>query len=44
MTALYYWKWDASLSVGLDVIDNQHRRIVEYINELNAAIHDHDRE
>lgn len=44
MTELYYWKWDPSLSVGLDVIDNQHRRIVEYINELNSAMHDHERE
>ena len=44
MAELYYWKWDPSLSVGLDVIDNQHRRIVEYINELNSAMHEHARE
>jgi len=43
MTVLY-WKWDHSLSVGLDVIDNQHRRILDYINELNSAMHDHARE
>ncbi|NEV61224.1 bacteriohemerythrin [Thiorhodococcus minor] len=32
-----YWTWDDSLSVGIDVIDGQHRRIVDYINELDAA-------
>jgi hemerythrin len=33
-----YWTWDASLSVGIDVIDAQHKRIIDYINELDAAI------
>ena len=32
-----YWSWDDSLSVGIDVIDGQHRRIVDYINELDVA-------
>ena len=32
-----YWKWDSSLSVGIDVIDEQHRCIVDYINELDEA-------
>lgn len=32
-----YWSWDSSLSVGIDVIDGQHRRIVDYINELYVA-------
>lgn len=32
-----YWVWDASFSVGIEVIDNQHKRIIEYINELNTA-------
>ncbi len=32
-----YWSWDPSLSVGVDVIDGQHRRIIDYINELDAA-------
>ena len=32
-----YWAWDDSLSVGIDVIDGQHRRIVDYLNELNVA-------
>ena len=29
--------WSDDLSVGVDVIDNQHKRIVEYINELHEA-------
>jgi hemerythrin len=32
-----YWSWDSSLSVGIAVIDSQHRRIVDYINELSVA-------
>lgn len=32
-----YWSWDPSLSVGIDIIDGQHRRIVEYINDLYVA-------
>lgn len=39
-----YWSWDSSLSVGIDVIDQQHRRIVDYINELNVAHIEKDRE
>lgn len=27
--------WTNRLATGIDVIDNQHRRIVDYINELN---------
>lgn len=30
--------WTSDLSTGIDVIDNQHKRIVEYINELEKAI------
>lgn len=30
--------WTDDLSVGIDVIDKQHMRIVEYINELTQAI------
>lgn len=30
-----YWRWNPSYSVGIAVIDNQHKRIIEYINELN---------
>ncbi|MDR0468326.1 MAG: bacteriohemerythrin [Campylobacteraceae bacterium] len=32
-----YWNWDASYEIGISVIDNQHKRIVEYINELHGA-------
>jgi hemerythrin len=40
-----FWTWNASLSVGIDVIDGQHRRIVDYINELDVARYegDHDK-
>ncbi|WP_298137696.1 bacteriohemerythrin [Acidiferrobacter sp.] len=38
-----HWQWDPSLSVGINVIDNQHRRIVEYINELADAMERKDR-
>jgi hemerythrin len=37
--------WTDQLNVGIDVIDNQHRRIVDYINLLEEAVHgDHSRE
>ncbi len=39
-----YWSWDSSLSIGVDVIDEQHRRIVDYINELDVAFRKKDRE
>ena len=39
-----YWSWDPSLSVGIDVIDGQHKRIVGYINELDEAHRENDRE
>ncbi len=32
-----YVDWSNDLSTGVDVIDNQHRRIVDYINELYEA-------
>jgi hemerythrin len=32
-----YIQWSKELDTGINVIDNQHRRIVEYINELDAA-------
>lgn len=37
-------KWEPALSVGIEVIDSQHRRIVDYINELEGALQRHDRE
>jgi len=30
--------WTSDLSTGIDVIDSQHRRIVDYINQLESAI------
>lgn len=30
--------WTSDLCTGIDVIDNQHRRIVDYINTLEQAI------
>jgi hemerythrin len=29
--------WDSKLDTGIEVIDSQHRRIVEYINDLEIA-------
>lgn len=32
--------WTEEYELGIEVIDNQHRRIVEYINQLDALKHD----
>ena len=32
-----YWKWDPSLETGIETIDDQHRQIIGYINELYTA-------
>lgn len=32
-----YLHWSSDLDTGIDVVDKQHRRIVDYLNELNAA-------
>ena len=32
-----YLHWSNDLDTGIDVIDTQHRRIVDYLNELNDA-------
>jgi len=32
-----YLHWSSDLETGIDVIDKQHRRIVDYLNELNSA-------
>jgi|GEM_PF-5197330 len=34
--------WNGDLEFGIEVIDNQHRRIVDYINDLTVAIGDDD--
>lgn len=39
-----YMKWTSDLDTGVAVIDNQHRRIVDYINQLHHAIENHSRE
>ena len=39
-----YLSWDPELNTDIPVIDNQHRRIVEYINELHDAIQNGDRD
>ena len=38
-----YWKWDPAFSVGIAVIDDQHKRIIEYINELGTISIYHDK-
>lgn len=32
-----YWSWDSSYDIGIEDIDNQHKKIVQYINELHEA-------
>ncbi|EGV50703.1 hypothetical protein QQ73_10270 [Candidatus Endoriftia persephone str. Guaymas] len=39
-----YLEWDKSLDTGINVIDQQHQRIVDYINRLQAAIESWDRD
>ena len=39
-----YWKWEPSFSVGIAVIDDQHKRIIAYINELGTISIYHDKE
>lgn len=37
-------EWTSDLNTGIQVIDNQHQRIVEYINKLDHAQRHHSRE
>lgn len=37
-----YFEWQDSFDIGVDLIDGQHRRIADYINQLDEAIHDDD--
>ena len=39
-----FMKWSGDLDTDIQVIDNQHRRIVDYINELHDAIEHHSRD
>ena len=34
--------WDPKFSVGIENIDNQHKRLIEYVNELDEASRTHD--
>ena len=36
--------WTPELEIGIDVIDGQHHRIVDYINELGEVADDRDRQ
>ena len=33
-----HFEWTEDLNLGIDIIDSQHKRIVDYINEINDAI------
>jgi len=35
--------WTPDMNTGIEVIDNQHKRIVDYINQLGQAIHQRNR-
>mgnify|MGYP002725833390 CR=1 FL=1 len=37
-------EWNKTMSVGIDVLDNQHKRIAVYINELEQAHSKNDRD
>lgn len=39
-----YIVWTPELDTGIDVIDDQHKRIVEYINDLYTAHKSHDQQ
>lgn len=36
--------WTSDLNTGIDVIDNQHKRIVDYINQLEGATNQQNRD
>lgn len=40
----YALEWNDSLNTGIDIIDKQHQRIVEYINKLHVAAKSGDRD
>ena len=39
-----YMEWTRDLNIGIDVIDEQHRRIVDYINTLHDALEKDDQQ
>ncbi len=39
-----FFVWDEAYNTGIEVIDTQHRRIVDYINDLHQAIFNDDKD
>lgn len=37
-----FFTWDESLDIGVDLIDSQHRRIMDYVNDLHDSIQNSD--
>ena len=37
-----YWDWEPEMEIGIASIDQQHRKIVDYINALDVAVHARD--
>lgn len=35
---MFYFTWEPSFETGIDIIDSQHKRIVDYINALHEAM------
>lgn len=33
-----YFEWDSSLSIGIEIIDEQHKCIIDYMNELASIL------
>ena len=38
-----FLEWDSKYEVGVPLIDNQHRRVVDHINQLHGAVENGDR-
>ena len=38
-----FLEWDSKYEVGVPMIDNQHRRVVDHINQLHRAVENGDR-
>jgi hemerythrin len=41
---MVFMEWDNNLNTGIDVIDNQHKRIIGFINELHDCVENNDSE
>lgn len=33
----HHWTWDPKYSVGVNIIDEQHKKLIDYINQLTIA-------